>query len=215
MALKVLASAIAISVGLAAPTQAAIVVVTGAPGVNTDENVLFNNLGPSRAIVTSTNKDTQVTFTGDEVLDATAGGQAKITGADRDLAALDFFLTDPAASMSAVEFSISAPNGRQSADVFATIRFYDQFGAATTLENASLDSGQNWFAAYVTLASQISRVEIDTSAGIRDIRHVRISTANAVTPVPEPASWAMLIAGFGVVGALRRRRAGMEIRLAT
>ncbi len=33
-----------------------------------------------------------------------------------------------------------------------------------------------------------------------------ISEINAGTTVPEPASWAMFIAGFGVIGALQRRR---------
>lgn len=209
MPIKFIAPALAVAAGLAlsAPAKAAIVVVTDPPGVKTDENVLFNNLGPSSTIATSTNKDTQVTFTGSEILDATAGGQAKITGADGELTALNFFLTDPAASLSAVEFSLSGPNGRRSTDdVLATIRFFDQFGVATTIENAPLSTGQSWFAAYVTMASQISRVEINTSAGIRDVRHVRITTANAVTPVPEPATWAMLIAGFGLVGAAIRRR---------
>jgi hypothetical protein len=33
------------------------------------------------------------------------------------------------------------------------------------------------------------------------------STPSAVGAVPEPSSWAMLIAGFGLVGAVARRRA--------
>jgi len=205
---KMLLPAIAIAAGvtLAMPAEAAIVVATGAPGVSTDENVLFRNLGPSSSIVTSTNKDTLVTFTGDEILDATAGGQAKITGADGDLTTLNFFLTDPAATMSAVEFSLSRPNGRTAEDALATIRFFDQFGVATTIENAPLSTGQSWFAAYVTMQSAISRVEISTSAAIRDVRHVRIATANAAAAVPEPASWLMLIGGFGMAGAAMRRK---------
>ncbi len=35
---------------------------------------------------------------------------------------------------------------------------------------------------------------------------VRLDTAPAVGGVPEPAAWAMLIAGFGLVGATMRRR---------
>lgn len=208
MSVKIFAAAaVAAGLSLSAPTEAAIVVLTSPPGVKTDENVSFKNLGPAATIVTSTNKDTAVTFTGTETLDATAGGQAKITGADGDLTALNFFLTDPAAGMSAVEFSISGPTGKRSSEeVLATINFFDQFGVGTTITAAPLDRGQNWFAAYVTMASQISRVEINTSAGIRDIRHVRIATANAVTAVPEPAAWSMLIAGFGIAGAALRRR---------
>jgi hypothetical protein len=39
-------------------------------------------------------------------------------------------------------------------------------------------------------------------------------TASDVTPVPEPASWAMMIAGFGLVGAAMRRRASAPERTA-
>jgi hypothetical protein len=37
---------------------------------------------------------------------------------------------------------------------------------------------------------------------------IRVSVLDGVTPsgIPEPSSWAMLIAGFGLVGAARRRR---------
>lgn len=36
--------------------------------------------------------------------------------------------------------------------------------------------------------------------------NVRIEGSNLVDPVPEPASWALLISGFGLVGAVQRRR---------
>jgi hypothetical protein len=38
-------------------------------------------------------------------------------------------------------------------------------------------------------------------------------TSNAAPGVPEPASWAMLIAGFGLTGAAMRRR-GVRVRVA-
>jgi hypothetical protein len=189
------------------PAQAAITIVVGAPGVKTNENVLFQNAGPANSIVTTTNKGTQVTFTGQETLDATAGGQAKITGADGRFNALNFFATDPSLAFGAVEFSLSGLNGPGAPDdVFATIRFIDQFGTATTLENAALGNGQIWFAAFATMGSAISRMEITTSADIRDARHFRITTANLAAPVPEPAAWLMLIVGFGAVGGALRHR---------
>ena len=36
----------------------------------------------------------------------------------------------------------------------------------------------------------------------------------AVTPVPEPATWAMMISGFGLVGAAARRRASAKVTFA-
>ena len=40
------------------------------------------------------------------------------------------------------------------------------------------------------------------------------ATLAAVAPVPEPASWAMMIAGVGLVGAATRRRTGTRVRFA-
>ncbi len=42
-----------------------------------------------------------------------------------------------------------------------------------------------------------------------------ISELNVGTAVPEPSSWAMMIAGFGIVGAARRRQRRREIASAT
>ena len=207
MAKTIFAAVATTALGLAAPASAAIVVVIGAPGVKTDENVLFQNLGPAALIVAPTNKGTNVSFTGQETLDATAGGQAKISGADGDFTALNFFATDLTTGFGAVKFSLGGLKGPESPDdVSATIRFFDQFGAATTITNAPLDSGQNWFAAFATMGSVISRVEIGTSADIRDARHFRIATTNIAGVVPEPATWLMMIAGFGLVGGALRRR---------
>jgi hypothetical protein len=40
------------------------------------------------------------------------------------------------------------------------------------------------------------------------IDRVYITRIGGVNGVPEPSSWAMLIAGFGLVGAASRRRRG-------
>lgn len=38
-----------------------------------------------------------------------------------------------------------------------------------------------------------------------------VSASEGVTAVPEPASWAMLIGGFGLTGAIARRRRGLAV----
>lgn len=215
MSNKIAASMMAIAAGAAMPANAAIVVITDPPGVKTEENVLFKNLGPAALIVAPTNKGMDVSFTGDEILDAPAGGQAKISGADGDFTTLNFFATDSTTGFSAVEFSLGELKGddahddeddaHDDEDATATIRFFNQYGAVTTITDAPLDEGRNWFAALTTEGSVIKRVEITTSEDIRDARHFRIIGANVVAPVPEPATWLMLIAGFGVVGGALRR----------
>lgn len=42
----------------------------------------------------------------------------------------------------------------------------------------------------------------------------RLTATTLSAAVPEPATWAMMITGFGLVGAMRRRRAGATARVA-
>jgi hypothetical protein len=47
---------------------------------------------------------------------------------------------------------------------------------------------------------------INTIGGVSDGSGVGVVGENLFDPVPEPANWAMLIAGFGLIGAVARRR---------
>jgi hypothetical protein len=47
-----------------------------------------------------------------------------------------------------------------------------------------------------------------------DSTGISATIRNVPTGVPEPASWALMIAGFGVVGGIARRRNTPEMRLA-
>ncbi|HEU4968186.1 PEPxxWA-CTERM sorting domain-containing protein, partial [Sphingomonas sp.] len=62
----------------------------------------------------------------------------------------------------------------------------------------------------------ITAVSFDTSgSGVGDIRQVRLGAfAGAIPSVPEPATWAMMIAGFGLIGGALRRRARATLRFA-
>lgn len=84
--------------------------------------------------------------------------------------------------------------------------------------NGSLDNlhpGASDFAAldgiYATLAgTQLAYTKPEYFAGdgykIADSDHEHLHGSHAVTAVPEPSSWAMLIIGFGAVGAAMRQR---------
>ena len=53
---------------------------------------------------------------------------------------------------------------------------------------------------------QVALPETQTLAGSRWLTDGSVSAVAGGGSVPEPATWAMMIAGFGVVGAAMRRR---------
>lgn len=57
------------------------------------------------------------------------------------------------------------------------------------------------------LASDVARIRFSFGSGIGTLAYREIDIfAAQVAPIPEPASWAMMIGGFGMVGAVARRR---------
>jgi hypothetical protein len=78
-------------------------------------------------------------------------------------------------------------------------------------------SGNQWFREWIAfgansgfvsgLNSLMFTVRNDRLAGGDNPTGLRVEfTESAINAVPEPASWAMLISGFGLVGAIARRR---------
>ena len=97
-------------------------------------------------------------------------------------------------------------------------------GAGTFLiAGAACAQGTPWFAAANSASKQVFIGDLDPVTGIRGNVGFYLDAGNildqnfrgftfapdaaVVTPgVPEPASWAMLIAGFGLVGGAMRRQ---------
>lgn len=91
----------------------------------------------------------------------------------------------------------------------ASIEVYDAAGAL--LESLTLENGANVVApgyyGFSRSAGDIAKVRFNEEyIGVRNITTV---AANAA--VPEPATWAMLLLGFGVVGAAMRRRHSLRV----
>ena len=93
----------------------------------------------------------------------------------------------------------------------ATSLFFDFSGSGlAAFQNPAIGSGINFicFTGNGICGGGSNRISITTNTfgdGIPQSGLVQIGTA-AGGAVPEPASWAMLIAGFGLVGAVARRR---------
>ena len=77
----------------------------------------------------------------------------------------------------------------------ATTRCWDSFADATTeFANARVWGGVHW------------RFDTDTSLGMGASISDAVLGARAFAAVPEPATWALMLAGFGFVGSAMRRR---------
>lgn len=162
------------------------------------DNTVLGTVGPN---------NTALTFTGLEDIISPSSGQARIEAND---GTLNFLAVSPTSSL--IGFTAFEANLNAAATGTATINVFDQFGsnpAATFTVNAN---GQNFFNLRSVNGQVITRVEISTptTVPLADVRQVRIGGITAITAVPEPASWAMMIAGFGAAGAMiRRRKAGL------
>lgn len=71
-----------------------------------------------------------------------------------------------------------------------------------------LTNGQNKFAFQAVDGQSIAGLSFDVTGGtVSSVSQIRIGQGTAVAAVPEPATWAMALLGFGAIGfAMRRKR---------
>jgi len=140
--------------------------------------------------------NTPVTFTGAENLTVT--GQ-RIQAAVGTLNFLLFTLTDPGFAFTNAEFNLNA-----AANGFTSVFAYDQFGEEFGGNFAVNGAGNNFFNITAANGQFIQSIVIVSAAALDDVRQIRLG--GVIGLIPEPASWAMMILGFGGVGAAMRVR---------
>jgi hypothetical protein len=193
-----------------APSANATIILDVGPGVlQPDENLLFNN-NPTPGLVIEgvTNQTgTGVTIEGGETL-TPSGGQARLDTTDGKISSsftyrgfanqlAGFDLTDGALAFTEAEFRLFGGTATE-----ATLTFVDTAGEVFTQTFAILPNG--FFNARAIDGQLIDYFTLSANGSIGDIRQIRIGGVTAI--VPEPGAWAMMIMGFGGVGALMRRR---------
>ncbi|KQU57504.1 hypothetical protein ASG67_17270 [Sphingomonas sp. Leaf339] len=188
---------------VAQPALAAIIVSPTPNFVQPQENVLANN-GLSGQTVTGTTNTTgtSVTFQSlnSELLFTQTNGQARFFTADGTLDAVAFYLTNPLLGFTQVEFNLFNASSNTT-----TVNLVFSDGSSGSYALGA--NGQNFFGAVATAGTIITRVAFDTNgSGVQDLRQVRLGGITSVAAVPEPATWAMMLVGFGMVAGTARYR---------
>lgn len=204
LAIAAVATLSAVTVA-AAPASAAIIFGTGNLGGGLDNvnlpNAVADN-GLDFFLTGTVNPDsTLVFFTGAENIDSGASGVARIEASDGS--PLNFLRISLQSGFGADAFVFNLNSVGSTGS--ATITAKDQLGNSYTSSAFALGTGNN-FLNLTTLDNQLITEVAFTSTAVADVRQVRFGDVQTIGVVPEPATWAMMIMGFGAAGAMVRRR---------
>lgn len=204
----------AFGVAIAAPASAAIVIVDSSSIQGA--NVLFNE-GPQTGPIVegATQAGTIVRFTGsttdggDDLF--ASGGQANVNGAldsstqnpndTLPLNSLDFGLVG-GNTFNNLEFNLFGGGAAS-----ATFTLLDNEGTAFVFTRA-LGNGSNMFGFQGIDGQSIASASlVFNGTGVGAVQQIRLDeTISVAGAVPEPATWALMLFGFGAIGLGMRRR---------
>ncbi|HEY0650414.1 PEPxxWA-CTERM sorting domain-containing protein [Phenylobacterium sp.] len=205
------ATAAVLSAAAAFPAAATVILDVGPGVLQPDENILFNNdPAPDFDIEGATNQTaTLVTLTGGETLTA-FGGQARVRPTDIVLDTtftfngladqlLGFDFSDPALAFTELEFRVFGGTATE-----LTLTVVDTAGEVFQETFAIPKSG--YFSARAIDSQLIDYFSLAVNGTLGDIRQVRVGGVQDIAAIPEPATWALMIMGFGAAGATLRTR---------
>jgi hypothetical protein len=204
------AAAVAVGIGIAAPAQADIVMVDAS--AIQGKNILFNNGTQNATTVvgfTNSTPSFSIDITSGGAILRASGGQASVSGAldastqnKNDTVNLTQFqleLTQDDLTFGDVEFRLFGGDATE-----ADFTLVDDAGTTFTFNDQAI-TGDGRFGFQAIKGQSIASVSFTVNGtGIQEVRQIRVGPA--VAPIPEPATWAMMLGGFGLIGAASRRR---------
>jgi len=164
------------------------------------------------AYTNQTNRQVAVHSLDGGTLTTSSAGQAAFTATDGSLDAGEIYLTGADNDFRQIEFLFEggAPKG-------ATLTF-SVGGSTPHLESITLPKkaeGNYWFSAEATGGDFFTKVTYSVvPATFTTLKQLRIGGFGGTPAVPEPATWAMMLAGFGTVGYAMRRRRNVAVSFA-
>ena len=187
---------------LTAGNQPGLTNIHGAGGLQTG-NTVFGTVGVGGPSVSFKSTDTITT---------NGGGQAFIDGVGRNgvFDNVAVFMTTYAYGFTELNFNMQKL--AQAAGFNATIDVYDLSNALIASFVMPVGNGQNKGYLHGDAGEVFSKVVFNSGANgqFSSVRQFDMTLAPA-NAVPEPATWALMISGFGLVGsALRRRRTALS-----
>lgn len=134
-----------------------------------------------------------------------SNGAARIIAEGDLLRSLFISMADASLTFDSIEFKLSGqPDG------MLTLVAYDQNGTQFSRTfNLTELNGADWFSATTDASQSIRSIEFSGNVGFNDIRSIRLGAI--ASTIPEPATWGLMILGFGLAGsAMRRRRSVVQ-----
>jgi len=184
------------ALAMASQAHAAVIITSGSFG---SSGGVHSDPGLSATTVTGTvNGGELVTLSSlTDVIDTSGGGESVFAADD---GSMQQFSIQFANAYDAVTFDIFKPTGGQTAwtlSVYGTAVDLTGFTPLTKNTNKFTVDGNG---------IGITNLTFTFTPGEQDIREIRVGDKIITTGVPEPATWAMMLAGFGGMGALLRHR---------